>query len=38
MRMGYIVTNEEMQTKVPGIFAAGDVREKSFTANRDSDR
>ncbi|WP_342752953.1 thioredoxin-disulfide reductase [Shouchella clausii] len=27
---GYIVTNEEMETKVPGIFAAGDVREKSL--------
>lgn len=25
---GYIVTDEKMQTKVPGIFAAGDVREK----------
>ena len=27
---GYIVTNEEMETTVPGIFAAGDVREKTF--------
>lgn len=27
---GYIVTNEEMETKIPGIFAAGDVREKSL--------
>ncbi|PEB50383.1 thioredoxin-disulfide reductase [Bacillus pseudomycoides] len=25
---GYIETNEHMETKVPGIFAAGDVREK----------
>ncbi|MCM2675635.1 thioredoxin-disulfide reductase [Alkalicoccobacillus plakortidis] len=27
---GYIVTNEEMETKIPGIFAVGDVREKSL--------
>ncbi|MFJ7649291.1 thioredoxin-disulfide reductase [Lysinibacillus sp. NPDC097279] len=27
---GYIVTNENMETKVPGIFAAGDVREKTL--------
>ncbi|MFC5602417.1 thioredoxin-disulfide reductase [Sporosarcina koreensis] len=25
---GYVVTNEEMETKVPGIYAAGDVRQK----------
>ncbi len=25
---GYIETNEVMETKVPGIFAAGDIREK----------
>ncbi|MDM5190729.1 thioredoxin-disulfide reductase [Bacillus sp. DX4.1] len=25
---GYVETNEHMETKVPGIFAAGDVREK----------
>lgn len=25
---GYIVTNEKMETKIPGIYAAGDVREK----------
>lgn len=25
---GYIVTDDKMQTKIPGIFAAGDVREK----------
>ncbi len=25
---GYIVTNEKMETNVPGIYAAGDVREK----------
>ncbi|MFC5711281.1 thioredoxin-disulfide reductase [Thalassorhabdus alkalitolerans] len=27
---GYIETNEEMETKIPGIFAAGDIREKSL--------
>ncbi|MHB0912325.1 MAG: thioredoxin-disulfide reductase [Armatimonadota bacterium] len=26
---GYIITNEEMQTNVPGVFAAGDCRRKS---------
>lgn len=27
---GYIETNEKMETKVPGIFAAGDIREKTL--------
>ncbi|MBK3496003.1 thioredoxin-disulfide reductase [Viridibacillus sp. YIM B01967] len=27
---GYIPTNEEMETTIPGIFAAGDVREKTL--------
>ncbi|MBL4954987.1 thioredoxin-disulfide reductase [Neobacillus sp. OS1-32] len=27
---GYIETNENMETKIPGIFAAGDVREKTL--------
>lgn len=27
---GYIVTNEKMETIMPGLFAAGDVRSKSF--------
>jgi len=28
--MGYIETNDQMETKVEGIFAAGDVREKTL--------
>ena len=27
---GYIETNEQMETKVPGIYAAGDIREKTL--------
>ena len=27
---GYIVTNEKMETEVPGIYAAGDVRDKTL--------
>lgn len=27
---GYIITNEKMETAIPGLFAAGDVRSKSF--------
>ncbi|WP_249685514.1 NAD(P)/FAD-dependent oxidoreductase, partial [Bacillus velezensis] len=27
---GYILTNATMETKIPGIFAAGDVREKTL--------
>lgn len=27
---GYILTNEEMETSLPGLYAAGDVRSKSF--------
>lgn len=27
-RNGYLITNEEMETNIPGVFAAGDVRDK----------
>lgn len=29
-KQNYLITDEEMQTKIPGIFAAGDVRRKSL--------
>ena len=28
--VGYIVTNEDMSTKIPGVYAAGDVRAKGL--------
>ncbi len=28
--VGYILTNEDMSTNIPGIYAAGDVREKAY--------
>ena len=30
MENGYILTDEEMRTNIPGVFAAGDVRRKTF--------
>ena len=27
---GYIITDENMRTKIPGVYAAGDVREKEY--------
>lgn len=29
-KTGYVIANDEMETNVPGIFAAGDVREKTL--------
>lgn len=29
-KIGYIVTNESMETNIKGVYAAGDVREKEF--------
>ncbi len=29
-KSGYVITDENMTTKIPGIFAAGDVREKTL--------
>ncbi|MBY8910994.1 NAD(P)/FAD-dependent oxidoreductase, partial [Salinicoccus roseus] len=28
--LGYVETNDEMETSIPGIFAAGDVRNKTL--------
>lgn len=28
--MGYILTNENMETEIPGVYAAGDVRVKNL--------
>ena len=29
-KYGYIVTNEKMETNIPGVYAAGDVRDKKY--------
>lgn len=28
--VGYIITNEKMETKIPGMYIAGDIRSKPF--------
>ena len=30
MEKGYIVTDDDMRTNIPGVFAAGDLRKKSL--------
>ncbi len=30
MRNGYLITDDNMHTNIPGVFAAGDIREKSL--------
>lgn len=30
MENGYIVTDDDMKTNIPGVFAAGDIRKKSL--------
>ncbi|NLC32290.1 MAG: thioredoxin-disulfide reductase [Clostridiales bacterium] len=30
LRNGYIITDDNMHTEIPGVFAAGDIREKSL--------
>jgi thioredoxin reductase (NADPH) len=30
-KQGYVITNEEMETGIPGVYACGDVREKSLS-------
>jgi len=30
MDNGYIITNADMKTNIPGVFAAGDIRVKSL--------
>lgn len=30
MKNGYIVTDDNMKTNIPGVFAAGDIRVKSL--------
>jgi thioredoxin reductase (NADPH) len=29
-KQGYVITNELMETNIPGVFSAGDVRDKAF--------
>ena len=35
MTKGWIVTNDKMETNIPGIYAIGDVRQKDIASDHD---